>query len=423
MPQQRSPGRAFEQLRRIRETRNELLINYVQMAHFAVVLVANVATHFLPVAPYRASSALLALLAASLGIRVLLWLYLRGEPHYHPARKFVVSTVDLVVFTGSPLLLGWQGAYPWLFLSAFAVCIYAMLIVLSGLRYSAAAVAYNGGMTMLLHAAIFPWVVPSEFHLPVFIVGLVTLGCIAFCTWYGTTSLVQIYQEATAKEQLARFLPPELVEQLANEPDLLERKAERRVATVIFADIRGFTRISEDMAPERVVEFVNQFLEEMTTAIMRHQGMIDKYLGDAVMGVFGVPLHAEQHARRALDAAMEMRDRLLQLHAALAAQGLPQLSIGIGLHTGELFIGAIGSSRRLDYTVMGDTVNVASRIEGLTRSYPVEILLSEATRNAVDGAVPLYEIAMVQVKGRNTQLQLWSPDPPRDVPLEGEMRG
>jgi adenylate cyclase len=109
-----------------------------------------------------------------------------------------------------------------------------------------------------------------------------------------------------------------------------------------------------------------------------------------------------------------MRERLRVLNASLVGKGLPELSIGIGLHTGELLIGAIGAKRRLDYTVIGDTVNVASRIEGMTRSYPVEILLSDSTREALSGEAALHRIATVQVKNRDEPLTLWSPDPPRE---------
>jgi class 3 adenylate cyclase len=406
-------GQEFENLRRVQETRNEMVINVVQLVHFSVVVVANVATLFLPVAPYRASAPLLALLIGSLVFRLVLFAYLRRLGKYHPARKFIISTIDLAVFTAAPLILSWQGAYPGLFLSVFTVCIFVMLIVLSGLRYDTRVVIYNGVATVLLHASCVPWLVPSGFQLPVLTVGLLTLSCVAFCTAYNSASLVRVYREATIKEQLARFLSPELVEQVVRQPSLLQRRTERRNATVIFADIRGFTRISEQLTPERVVELLNEVLEQMTLAIMQHQGMVDKYIGDAVMGVFGVPLHVEDHALRAARAALDMRDRLIQLNAQLRQQGLPEVSIGIGLHTGELLFGAIGSTRRLDYTVVGDTVNVASRIEGMTRSYPVEILLSDATRAAVGDAMPLYSIATVQVKNRTEPLRLWSPDPPR----------
>jgi adenylate cyclase len=237
------------------------------------------------------------------------------------------------------------------------------------------------------------------------------------------SSLTRIHKDASIKENLARFLPPELVEKMMNEPDLLERKTEKRTATVIFTDIRGFTSFSEKMPPEKVLEFLNEFLEEMTEAIMGNKGMVDKYIGDSVMGVFGVPFYADDHAIRALRSAMDMQVRLARLNEDLKQKGLPFLSIGIGLHTGELLIGAIGSTRRLDYTVIGDTVNVASRIEGMTRSYPVEILLSESTRSFIGNEIKLYEIATVQVKNRLEPLTLWSPDAPREIVKEVSVIG
>lgn len=403
----------FEELRQSQETRNEVIINYIQMAVFGIVCLANVASHFLPFAPYRASALLLSFVFISFFARVALFFYLRSHPPYTPARKHLIAALDLIVYTAAPLLLGLQGAYPWMFLCLFAICIYTMVITLSGLRYSTRVVIYTGVATLLLYLAIFPALAPPLFRLPLAMVGTITLGCVAVCTAYSVASLIRIHRDAAAKEHLARFLSPELVEQVMNEPKLLERVTERRNATVIFTDIRGFTRFSEKMSPENVVEFLNEFLEEMTGAIMEHKGMLDKYIGDAVMGVFGVPFHADDHALRALRAALDMRDRLRPLNVKLRHKGLPELSIGIGLHTGELLIGAIGSTRRLDYTVIGDTVNVASRIEGMTRSYPVEILLSDATREAIAGAVSLHWIADVQVRNRAEPLTLWSPDPPR----------
>ncbi len=296
----------FEPLRREQETRNEITINFIQMVHFAVVLFANVMTHFLPVAPYRASVPVLALLAGSLLARVGFWGYLRRDPPYHPGRRYVVSVFDLLVFTAAPLLLALQNAYPALFLQVFAVCIYAVLIAQSGLRYCVRLVVLTGAATFLLHAAVF--VVPSapDYRLPLLCVGGVVLGSITACTASGVATLMRIHREAAVKDQLARFLPTELVTQMARQPDLLTRKTERRVATVIFTDVRGFTSLSEKLPPEKVVEFLNQFLEEMTAAIMNHQGMLDKFIGDAVMGVFGVPLPTEDHAVRALRAALDM---------------------------------------------------------------------------------------------------------------------
>ena len=405
----------FEGLRQAQETHNEIIVNYIQLAVFACVLVANVATLYLPVAPYRATPLMLSIIACFLLARVLLFFYLRGGPAYRPARKYLITALDLIVYTAAPLMLGALGAYPWLWLSLFSICTYAMIVALSGLRYSTNVVFLSGGATVVLHAALYTPLVSAEFRLPGIMVSCLTLGCVAVCTAYTAASLLRIHREVNTKDQLTRFLPPELVEQVAKDPGLLQRKTERRTATVVFTDIRGFTRFSERLAPENVVEFLNDFLEEMTSSIMDHQGMLDKYIGDAAMGVFGVPFHAEDHAERAYRAALDMRERLRALNASLVEKGLPELSIGIGLHTGELLIGAIGAKRRLDYTVIGDTVNVASRIEGMTRSYPVEILLSDSTREALAGEAALHRIATVQVKNRDEPLTLWSPDPAREA--------
>jgi class 3 adenylate cyclase len=403
----------FEKLRQEQETRNEIVINYIYMAILGGAFMFNLATRFLPVAPYRVSDLGLLLISGSFAARLAVFFYLRSAPPYRPARKYILSTLDIAVFTLAALMLGTQGAFSWLVISLFNVCTYAMAVALSGLRYSTRVVAFSGISTVLLHTFVFAIPLEAAFRVPATVIGLLTQGSIALCAAYTVASLTRVHRDAALKEQLARFLPPELVEQVVKQPGLLQRTTERRNATVIFADIRGFTRLSETMSPEKVVEFLNDFLEEMTVAILDQKGMLDKYIGDAVMGVFGVPVHADDHALRALRAAIDMRDRLKKLNVNLRQKQLPELSVGIGLHTGELLIGAIGSTRRLDYTVIGDTVNVASRIEGMTRSYPVEILLSDATRDAIGGAVDLHEIATVQVKNRDEPLTLWSPDLPR----------
>jgi adenylate cyclase len=406
----------FEKLRQTQETRNEIVINYIWMVILASAFLFNLTTRVLPIAPYTASSAMLAFMVGAFIARLAVFLYLRSDPTYLSARKYVIATLDLFVFTAAAFLLGavrsdseWSIA-----ITFFNICTYAMAIALSGLRYSTPVVMFSGIASLLLHTFVFALLFTPSFRLPSIMIGSLTLGVVTVCAAYSVASLIRMHRNSAMKEHLARFLPPELVEQMAREPDLLQRKTERRNATVVFADIRGFTRLSEQMTPERVVEFLNEFLEVMTGAILDHKGMLDKYIGDAVMGVFGVPFHSDDHALRALRSAMDMRDRLTILNVNLKQKQLPELSVGIGLHTGDLLIGAIGSTRRLDYTVIGDTVNVASRIEGMTRNYPVEILLSGATREAVAGAVDLYEIATVEVKNRVEPLTLWSPDPPRE---------
>ena len=158
--------RAFEQVRQHQETRNEILINYVQMLHFGILLVANLLTHVLPVAPFRAGALLLGLFATSLFARVAIFFYLRSEPTYSRWRKYLISAFDLAIFTASPLVLAMQGAYPWLYLRVFAVCIFTLLIVLAGLRYSRQVVVFNGVATAVLQTWGFPGSVSFGVRIP-----------------------------------------------------------------------------------------------------------------------------------------------------------------------------------------------------------------------------------------------------------------
>jgi hypothetical protein len=297
-PLRRKNAEAFEDVRRTEETRNELLITRVLLVFFGVVLLVHTASRVFAVLPFESPASLLAWVAAAFGLRLALLAYLRRGPSYHPARKFVISMLDLAVPTIGSLLLAAHGGYAVPLLRVVSVCLVAMLVVVSGLRCSANVVVYTGAAAVGLHIALVSVTRVDEYRFVLLAMGIVILSVVTTCTAYNAASMLRIHREATLKEHLSRFLPPELVEHIAKQPDLIRRETELRTATVLFADIRGFTRLSETLAPERVVAFLNEFLEEMTAAIMDHQGMLDKYIGDAVMGVFGVPFVAEDHALR-----------------------------------------------------------------------------------------------------------------------------
>ena len=246
--------------------------------------------------------------------------------------------------------------------------------------------------------------------MPVLGIGIGTLAFITVVTAYTSESLLAMHREAVTKQQLTRFLPPELVNEVFAKPELLNRQTELRTATVVFADLRGFTALSEKQPPKLVVEKLNEFLDETTTSILGYQGMVDKYIGDAVLGVFGVPLFSEDHALRAVKSALEICKRVDELNAVATSEGFPQISCGIGIHTGELLIGVIGSKVRFDYTVIGDTVNVASRVEGLTRIHNARILCTDATKADLPDDFELRFVGKVGVKNREEELTIWTPD-------------
>ena len=179
--------------------------------------------------------------------------------------------------------------------------------------------------------------------------------------------------------------------------------------TILFSDVRGFTSLSEQFEAAEVVELLNILLGAMTEEIFRHQGTLDKFIGDAIMAFWGAPIRVDNHAEQAVYAAVAMERRLVEVNREVAAMGGPELRIGIGLHTGEVILGNIGSDKKLDYTIIGDNVNVASRMEGLTKPYGCVILLSGECRTALPDGIICGLVDRLRVKGRRRPLDIYRP--------------
>jgi adenylate cyclase len=225
--------------------------------------------------------------------------------------------------------------------------------------------------------------------------------------------------ERRGKLQIAsifgQYIPPDLIDEMNFNPGSYTLEAENREMTVLFSDIRGFTTISEGLTPAQLSELMNAYLTPMTKIIHENRGTIDKYIGDAVMAFWGAPLENPQHARHALKASMDMLERLNALRLEFIERGWPEINIGVGLHTGMMSVGNMGSEFRLSYTVLGDAVNLGSRLEGLTKNYGVEIIVSETTKAAVPEFV-YRELDIVKVKGKDKPIGIYEP-----VALEEEI--
>jgi adenylate cyclase len=208
----------------------------------------------------------------------------------------------------------------------------------------------------------------------------------------------QLSREAVARATYQRFLPAHVVEQIVEAPESLRLGGVTQVITVAFVDVVGFTTLSEKAHPEEVVEMLNRLFSRLTEEIFKHGGTLDKYIGDCVMALFGAPYVGECDAENAVKATVAMMDCLPGLNAEFAEMGFAPVNLSVGLHTGPATVGYIGSERRTDYTAIGDTVNLAARLQ--SAAAPGQILVSDATAQALGGRIPLKPMGTIFVKGR-----------------------
>jgi len=215
----------------------------------------------------------------------------------------------------------------------------------------------------------------------------------------------RLAKEEVARANYGRFLPEYVVKQMLENPDSFKLGGVLQTITVLFADIRGFTRISEHAPPEKIVQLLNRYFSAMTDIIFAHGGTLDKYLGDGLMALFGAPTVTPKDAANAVSAAVAMQRRMLSINDELREEGFPEIGIGIGLHTGEVTVGYIGSERRSEYTAIGDAVNTASRLESNAKAG--EILVSEVTAKAAHSRYQLAPRDPITVKNREQPVPLF----------------
>jgi adenylate cyclase len=220
------------------------------------------------------------------------------------------------------------------------------------------------------------------------------------------------FVESRTKRQFTdlfgQYVPPELVDEMARNPESYSMEGRNAELSVLFADIRNFTALSEGLDPKALARLMNDYLGAMTDVIRSYRGTLDKYIGDAIMAFWGAPVQDVDHARHAVLTAIRMQERLRARAEEFRAQGWPELQIGIGINTGVMTVGDMGSPVRKAYTVMGDAVNLASRLEGITKEYGVGIVVGERTcEQAPD--ITFRELDRVRVKGKDEPVAIYEP--------------
>jgi len=301
---------------------------------------------------------------------------LKAQPHYFRGLELILL-VALAI--GLTLLLS---------LAPVGIGMFGCLVVLAGL-FVANVWAFARG-----------WVVPLAAS-EVLVAGL-------FVTHTAYGYFVESRGRRALSALFGQYVPPELVREMASNPRRFGMQAVSRDMTVLFADVRGFTGIAEDLEPPELSLLMNEFLTVMTRVIHRHRGTIDKYMGDAVMAFWGAPVPDPEHARNALRAAFEMNGAMQSLLPRFRKQGWPELGVGIGLNSGQMRVGNMGSEFRIAYTVLGDAVNLGARIESLTREYGVTVAVGQQTREALPD-IGFLELDIVRVRGKDRPVAIYEP--------------
>ena len=252
--------------------------------------------------------------------------------------------------------------------------------------------------------------------------GLVLSMCYGLTALLGSSLLVEFRQYVIERQQgqriartFGQYIPPQLVAEMTASRQEVTVGGESREMTVLFSDVRGFTTLSEGLAPQELTSLMNAFLSPMTHIIHDHRGTIDKYMGDAIMAFWGAPLHDADHARQGVVAALGMVRKMDGLKNEFLSRGWKPIKVGIGLNTGMMNVGNMGSDFRMAYTVLGDAVNLGSRVESLTKQYGVNLMITEYTQAKVPGLVSR-EVDLVRVKGKAAPVRLYEP-----LGFEGEV--
>ncbi|MBM4136038.1 MAG: adenylate/guanylate cyclase domain-containing protein [Nitrospira sp.] len=229
-------------------------------------------------------------------------------------------------------------------------------------------------------------------------------------------NLIEEKQSRFLKKAFTSYVSHDLVSEIMKNPDALKLGGERREITILFSDVRDFTSISERLSPENLVLLLNQYLSPMTQIVLKHRGTLDKYIGDAIMALYNAPLKIANHSVLACKTALEMVEKLKELNTNFKQKGLIEIDIGIGINTGDVIVGNMGTDVRFDYTAIGDTVNLASRIEGLNKIYKTNIIISEFTvkhlnafsvQHSAPGLLQFRKLDLIKVKGKDKPLIIY----------------
>ena len=431
-----SRQRLSDEIRAILEKQEmaaERLVNYVR-AIFALLSLSAVAFVSPNVQTPTATTIFRWLMAAWFVYAAITFLILRRRDRYYWWLKYLSITVDMTIlhinavgflYNHSSIYEVYRSPINWVVIAAFNV--------MAGLRYSVAACLYSAALVVIYNSIFVP--IALGIANPPMVNHAVYLGeglCLddivytiiftavsgVFAAVIASNSRRLILQSASDslgrerlvqdRDRLAKYFSKDVVDLVLNNPESLGQGGQRMTATVLFADIRNFTQLSTVMQPEQVVELLNRYFSTMVDIIFKNGGTLDKFLGDGLMALFGVPYPIEKPEERAVRTALEMLDALQELNRDLEAKGMLRLDIGVGINSGPVVAGNIGSSQRHEYTVIGDTVNLAARLEALNKETRTQILVSAPIHAAIKSSFRTRQLGPLRIRGKPEPVEVYA---------------
>lgn len=407
----------FERQRRARETANERVVCVlVALAGVVMVFEESIWRFFITIDSDSASafvvSAQTKLVTLAILVSHLLVLGLLAfRPAYDPRRKYLL-VIMRVALMGAMCWAQWFSRRP-----EYGVLVpsgpFLMVVVLSGLSFSRQAVILAGVLSWSTYCALT--LLGPVWPLSLRACGLTTQSFImaTAVTFFIVDGMLRMHSQTVANERLSRFFAPEIADRITHDPEVAARAVESQV-TVLFSDISGFTAMSSTLMPRQIMSLLNDYFPSMVEIVFRHGGTLEKFIGDAVLAIWGAPFAHDDDADRAVTAAIEMQQAVGPLNARLADLGHPPIAIHIGISSGPVAAGYVGTEKYIQYAVIGDTTNVASRVCSVAGTG--EILITESTRSMLTSSrLQLEPLPPVAVKGKTDPLVLYRVRPPQEA--------
>ncbi|MCB1191645.1 MAG: adenylate/guanylate cyclase domain-containing protein [Leptospiraceae bacterium] len=410
------------------EHKAEKNISTIRLVFYALVLLQHILkTVFVDSNLLSSLWASMLIFIASLGIFIEIRLFGKEKlyRYYNRAIKYFYTTADIFIISYliyanyDPVLLStYTNMSPAQFIPLIFLILHACFLVIGIFRFNPIACVYTGGASIISFIVMYIQLLQirsfqdfffqdAKYNISTIVYFTVLLSLTVLSSLIATR-LKHVIVTSKRQEDLERFLPEFVAHEIMSGSMELSVGGERKIATILFSDIRNFTTMSENSQPEEVLDFLNSYFNDMIEVIFQYKGTLDKIIGDGIMAIFGAPFFSNDSTSNAVKTAIDMQKKLLFFNEVRILQNKEPIKIGIGIHTGEVILGRVGTSKRMEFTAIGDTVNTASRLESYTKETKANIIISDTTRGHLNGDFRLEYIGDVFLKGKHKQIKSYS---------------